>query len=80
MAYGLFRLAHEFLRETPRMFGPLSGYQIASLAVFGLGLGGFAKRWKRRSAAATTAPSEGVGCLNPQSPAETFRIEEEEAT
>jgi phosphatidylglycerol:prolipoprotein diacylglycerol transferase len=44
IAYGLFRFGHEFLRETPRVLGPFSGYQIASLAVFGLGVAGFSRR------------------------------------
>jgi len=44
MACGLFRFFHEFLRDTPHVAGPLSGYQIASLAVFGLGAWGFARR------------------------------------
>jgi len=44
IAYGLFRFAHEFLRDTPRMLGPLTGYQIAALAVAGLGAWGFAQR------------------------------------
>ena len=37
MAYGLFRFAHEFLRETPQILGPFSGYQIAALCLVGLG-------------------------------------------
>jgi len=41
MACGLFRFFHEFLRDTPRVAGPWSGYQIISLAVFGLGAWGF---------------------------------------
>jgi phosphatidylglycerol:prolipoprotein diacylglycerol transferase len=44
MAYGSFRLFHEFLRATPSILGPLSGYQIAALMLFGLGLIGFLKR------------------------------------
>ena len=44
IAYGLFRFAHEFLRDTPRMLGPVSGYQIAALAVAGLGGAGFLLR------------------------------------
>ena len=31
IAYGLFRFAHEFLRDTPKPFLGLSGYQIISL-------------------------------------------------
>ncbi len=37
MAYGIFRFAHEFERDTPRFWGLVSGYQIAALAVFTLG-------------------------------------------
>ena len=44
MAYGVFRFAHEFLRETPPILGPLSGYQLAALAVAGLGWVGFRRR------------------------------------
>lgn len=46
IAYGLFRFAHEFLRETPRILGPLSGYQIAALAVAALGGVGFVQRYR----------------------------------
>jgi len=52
MACGLFRFIHEFLRETPRVAGPWSGYQILSLAVFVLGAWGFLRR--SRLAAATS--------------------------
>lgn len=44
MAYGAFRFAHEFLRDTPRVAGTISGYQIAALAVFALGAVGFVRR------------------------------------
>ena len=44
MAYGLFRFFHEFLRDTPQIVGPVSGYQIAALAIFALGAAGFAMR------------------------------------
>ena len=44
IAYGLFRAAHEFLRATPRVAGEFSGYQIAALAVAGLGVVGFVRR------------------------------------
>ena len=44
MAYGSFRFAHEFLRETPQIVGPISGYQIAALGVAALGLWGFVRR------------------------------------
>ena len=51
IAYGAFRFFHEFLRNTPPLLGPISGYQIASLAVMGLGLAGFGLRQQRTSAA-----------------------------
>jgi phosphatidylglycerol---prolipoprotein diacylglyceryl transferase len=37
IAYGLFRFLHEFARETPRILGPLSGYQVlaAGMVIFG---------------------------------------------
>ena len=44
MAYGVFRFFHEFLRDTPTIIGPFSGYQIASLGIFILGAVGFARR------------------------------------
>lgn len=44
IAYGMFRLLHEFLRTTPRVAGPVSGYQIAAFAVAGLGIAGFLRR------------------------------------
>jgi phosphatidylglycerol:prolipoprotein diacylglycerol transferase len=47
MAYGLFRFAHEFVRDTPRILGPISGYQIAALCVALLGAIGFFLRQRR---------------------------------
>jgi phosphatidylglycerol:prolipoprotein diacylglycerol transferase len=44
IAYGLFRFAHEFLRDTPPILGPISGYQIAALAIVLLGVVGFLRR------------------------------------
>jgi len=44
MAYGGFRFLHEFLREEPKVFGPVTGYQVAALAVAGLGVAGFVRR------------------------------------
>ena len=52
MAYGLFRLAHECLRATPQILGPVSGYQIAALGLVVLGAVGFV--WRRRAARAGT--------------------------
>jgi phosphatidylglycerol---prolipoprotein diacylglyceryl transferase len=48
MAYGTFRFAHEFLRDTPEILGPISGYQIAALAIVVLGASGFWQRRKER--------------------------------
>jgi phosphatidylglycerol:prolipoprotein diacylglycerol transferase len=44
MTYGIFRFFHEFLRDTPAIIGPLSGYQIAALGIFALGAAGFLRR------------------------------------
>ncbi len=46
IAYGSFRFAHEFLRDTPPIAGPLSGYQIASTVLVILGVAGFLRRRK----------------------------------
>jgi phosphatidylglycerol:prolipoprotein diacylglycerol transferase len=46
MAYGLFRFAHEFLRATPQIVGPFSGYQLAALGAVVLGAVGFYLRWR----------------------------------
>jgi phosphatidylglycerol:prolipoprotein diacylglycerol transferase len=60
IAYGLFRFAHEFMRDTPRILGPLSGYHIAAFAVAALGAIRF---WQR---GATLAPV--VLSLSPANP------------
>ncbi|MEO8351101.1 MAG: prolipoprotein diacylglyceryl transferase family protein [Chthoniobacteraceae bacterium] len=44
IGYGLFRFAHEFFRDTPRLAGAVSGYHLAALAVTALGLAGFLHR------------------------------------
>jgi len=44
IAYGGFRFGHEYLRDTPAIVGPLSGYQIASAALVVLGVAGFIRR------------------------------------
>ena len=44
IAYGLFRFMHEFMRDTPRLLGMLSGYQIATVAVIVLGVYRFVER------------------------------------
>jgi phosphatidylglycerol:prolipoprotein diacylglycerol transferase len=58
MAYGAFRFIHEFLRDTPKWAGLISGYQIAALAVFVLGLAGFIRRRNR-------APAEQIFSIAP---------------
>ncbi|YCM44984.1 prolipoprotein diacylglyceryl transferase family protein [Verrucomicrobiaceae bacterium 227] len=46
IAYGIFRVGHEFLRTTPKILGPVSGYQIFALALIVLGSVGFYRRKK----------------------------------
>lgn len=48
MAYGIFRFFHEFLRDTPQILGPISGYQIAALAMALLGFFGFLNRRQKQ--------------------------------
>jgi phosphatidylglycerol:prolipoprotein diacylglycerol transferase len=59
MAYGLFRFAHEFVRDTPTLAGPVTGYQLTALAIFALG----ALRYRQRSVMSTQA----VAAFPPQS-------------
>ena len=47
MAYGFFRFSHEFMRDTPQIAGPFSGYQFAALGVAGLGAVGFLLRQRQ---------------------------------
>lgn len=44
IAYGVFRFAHEFVRATPRILGPLSGYAIAALLTVAFGVFAFMRR------------------------------------
>jgi phosphatidylglycerol:prolipoprotein diacylglycerol transferase len=44
IAYGLFRFAHEFLRDTPRVAAGITGYQVAALACVALGAWRFVVR------------------------------------
>jgi phosphatidylglycerol:prolipoprotein diacylglycerol transferase len=46
IGYGAFRFAHEFVRATPRILGPFSGYHFAALAVAMFGVICF---WRRRA-------------------------------
>jgi phosphatidylglycerol:prolipoprotein diacylglycerol transferase len=54
IAYGLFRFGHEFVRDTPRMLGPISGYHLLALGIFALGLVRFVQR--RRTPVETILP------------------------
>jgi phosphatidylglycerol:prolipoprotein diacylglycerol transferase len=58
IAYGIFRFAHEFLRDTPQILGVFSGYQIAALAIVALGAWGF---WHRRKQELTLKRCDGKG-------------------
>lgn len=49
IGYGLFRFLHEFMREEPHLVGPITGYQLAALAIVLLGVAGFARRRKEQS-------------------------------
>ncbi len=46
IAYGAFRFAHEFARDIPPLLGPITGYQIAAIAIMLLG----ALRYRHRAA------------------------------
>ena len=59
MSYGLFSFSHEFMRDTPQIFGPLSGYALAALAVFLLGAIGFVRRKKKQQPIALATPAFG---------------------
>jgi len=54
ICYGVFRFAHEFLRDTPRIGERLSGYQLLALGVAAFGVAAFLRR---RTSAAKPAPS-----------------------
>jgi phosphatidylglycerol:prolipoprotein diacylglycerol transferase len=34
MAYGIFRFAHEYFRDTPRLVDGISGYQLLAVCIF----------------------------------------------
>jgi phosphatidylglycerol---prolipoprotein diacylglyceryl transferase len=57
IGYGAFRFFHEFLRDTPRVAGAITGYQLAALAVLGLGVAGF---MRRRNQSMADAPESNV--------------------
>ncbi|MBS0195342.1 MAG: prolipoprotein diacylglyceryl transferase [Planctomycetes bacterium] len=49
ITYGAFRFAHEFLRDTQRLVGPISGYQLLAMAAVALGV----IRWRSPAGNAT---------------------------
>jgi phosphatidylglycerol---prolipoprotein diacylglyceryl transferase len=51
IVYGVFRFLTEPLRDTPKLFGPLSGYQLLCLAMIALGAAFLVKRTLRPPAA-----------------------------
>ncbi len=59
IGYGLFRFAHEFVRATPAVAGPFSGYQFAALGVVLLGLFGFVLRRRAQGHFTTVNPPVG---------------------
>lgn len=46
IGYGLFRFLNESARDTPRLLGPISGYQLAAFLLAGIGF----VAWRRRAA------------------------------
>jgi phosphatidylglycerol:prolipoprotein diacylglycerol transferase len=44
IAYGTFRFLTEFIRDTPKFFGPFSGYQLLSVVMVVLGVAFLVKR------------------------------------
>ena len=48
-AYGLFRFAHEWMRDTPKWLGLISGYQVIALAMAALGAVIYRRRSKQSS-------------------------------
>jgi phosphatidylglycerol:prolipoprotein diacylglycerol transferase len=62
IGYGVFRFAHEFVRDTPQILGPLSGYHIASLALVALGTVRFVQR--QRKLAPTALQASAMAATN----------------
>lgn len=57
VAYGAFRFAHEFLRDTPRIAGPLSGYHFAAVSLVALGAIGFSYRQRHAAGPEDSEPA-----------------------
>jgi phosphatidylglycerol:prolipoprotein diacylglycerol transferase len=62
IGYGLFRFGHEFVRATPRLVGPFSGYHFAALAVSLFGGICYLRREQSKSAFFATKNSERQEC------------------
>jgi prolipoprotein diacylglyceryltransferase len=67
LAYGLFRVVTETIRETPQSFGGLTAYQWLSLVMIGLGGGFFIKRtlfpsetWRHRFAGSSISAADST--------------------
>ncbi len=67
MLYGTFRFGIEYVRDTPRFFGPFSGYQVICLTMIPVGAGFFIKRslsqppaWNRFHTPTATTENEEV--------------------
>jgi phosphatidylglycerol:prolipoprotein diacylglycerol transferase len=71
VTYGAFRFAHEFMRDTPRLWGVFSGYQVFALATLALGLHGCNARRRRKSALQWQEPN--ACSFKPFSTASTLR-------
>jgi phosphatidylglycerol:prolipoprotein diacylglycerol transferase len=60
ISYGIFRFAHEFVRDTPAILGPFSGYHIASLALIALGTTRFIQRQRKVAPAPLQNPAPAL--------------------
>jgi phosphatidylglycerol:prolipoprotein diacylglycerol transferase len=56
ISYGLFRLLHETLRDTPRILGPWTGYQFLAAGIVCFGLVRFEQRRRSSHEPTTTYP------------------------
>ncbi|MFO0828104.1 MAG: prolipoprotein diacylglyceryl transferase family protein [Phycisphaerales bacterium] len=61
MAYGLFRFAHEFMREDPRWIGSIGGYHVVAGGLVVLGAVGYARRAATNRREVSVTLTERVG-------------------
>lgn len=59
IAYGIFRFAHEYVRDTPRLVAGISGYQVAAVALIALGALRFRQRDRERQVMRETSAPPG---------------------